>query len=178
MRLCHQVTNLHTFIIIVVSRNVSWKIVKVQTFISPLFFLRFSSLFHCPCCSLLLFALELQLETGVDFSFKCHLWWHYQYWFFLRCPGRLFAAGMQQECRNSGLLKTGRHWSHCANIIIIIDNFYMRFFPWGPKRLQRIITPVIGYISMLYLQCTISTPQGAFLAWYSSLKWRWQIQAQ
>ena len=34
----------------------------------------------------------------------------------------------------------------------------------GPKRLQRIITPVIGYISMPHLQCTISTPLGAFLA--------------
>ena len=49
------------------------------------------------------------------------------------------------------------------------SKFLYALFPWGPKRLQRIITPVIGYISMPHLQCTISTPQGAFLAWYSNL---------
>ena len=31
------------------------------------------------------------------------------------------------------------------------------------------ITSVIGYILMPHLQCTISTPRGAFLAWYSSM---------
>ena len=49
------------------------------------------------------------------------------------------------------------------------SSFLYALFPWGPRRLQHIITPVIGFISMPHLQCTISTPQGAFLAWYSSL---------
>ena len=53
-------------------------------------------------------------------------------------------------------------------IIIIIANFYTRFSHKAQSALQHIITPVIGYISMPLLQCTISTPRGAFLAWYSS----------
>ena len=39
------------------------------------------------------------------------------------------------------------------NKIIIINNssFLYALFPWGPKRLQCIVTPVIGYISMPHL---------------------------
>ena len=31
------------------------------------------------------------------------------------------------------------------------SSFLYAIFPWGSKRLQRIITPVIGYISMPHL---------------------------
>ena len=38
--------------------------------------------------------------------------------------------------------------------IIHVASFYTALFPWGSKHLQRIITPVIGYIAMPHLQCT------------------------
>ena len=56
------------------------------------------------------------------------------------------------QARRGGCCHKLRHEAFTLlGLLVIIKKKLYALFPWGPKRLQHIITPVIGYISMPHL---------------------------
>ena len=89
------------------SRNVSWKNVKFQNVITPLFLIRFSSFLH-QSVGKFLFFLWIYGNSGLDFPFKLHVMLQFRFWICF-----IFTAST--------------HWcdnNHCDFLLQISHKFY------------------------------------------------------